>query len=231
MRCDECTTLLLADAYGELSPAEHARCEEHLAVCEACRAEMATLRATQKLLDLVPERHASLDLAALCLRIAARERRHRRAWRYGLVAMGTAAVLLLAFVQWRLRFDVEPGRLVVAWRSASLPAPVDPADAPRATSPTVAIENTATEAKRQAATYRDWDFATAGEGADLYAFAAARRNRGWADARRPTTSDASPPKTSSMNAEIERRSPNYTDLRRAILEEGLFAPVGIPHGA
>jgi hypothetical protein len=115
MSCQEILDQLPLLIYGELDSDEAAACRRHLAHCRACRAELAAIERTHHLLDRAPVQRSQVDLAAVCLRIAARERRGRSIRRiaYGVTAAAAAIALLLA-----LRFlnlAVEPGRLVVAW--------------------------------------------------------------------------------------------------------------------
>jgi hypothetical protein len=129
MHCQELNDRLLLLAYDDLDPQERARCEEHLVGCPACREELAALRDTQRLLDLAPERQTQIDLAAVCLRIAARERRSRIFWRWGLGVAGIAASVAAVVCLSSFDVAIEPGRVVVAWQQRA-PAPAESAAAP-----------------------------------------------------------------------------------------------------
>ena len=129
MRCQELTELILLLAYDELEVADEARVQEHLAGCPACRAELSALRGTQQLLDLAPARQTQVDLAAVCLRIANRERRSRTLWRWSLGITSLAASLLALASVRLLHLEFAPGRMVVAWQQPA-PVPAEPAAAP-----------------------------------------------------------------------------------------------------
>ncbi len=125
MSCQETLDQLPLLIYDELDADEAAACRRHLAGCPACRAELAALERTHGLLDRAPVHQSQVDLAAVCLRIAARERRGRSLRRivYGVTALAAAIALMLAMRF--LNLAVEPGRLVVAWT----PREIHPASA------------------------------------------------------------------------------------------------------
>ena len=131
MRCDELIDRLSLLAYAELDPCETARCHEHLAECATCRAEWAAVRKVLGSLDQVPPYDAQLDLAAVCLRMAAREQRVRRQRRVIVVVASLAAGVLLALSLRAVHVSVEPGRMVLAWqpppRRPSAPSVADDA--------------------------------------------------------------------------------------------------------
>ncbi|HEY1599098.1 MAG TPA: zf-HC2 domain-containing protein [Pirellulales bacterium] len=129
MRCQELSELILLLVYDELGVADQALVEEHLASCPACRAELSALQATQRLLDLTPARQTQVDLAAVCLRIADRERRSRAWRRWGLGVTSLAASLVALAAVRLLHVEFAPGHVVVAWRQPS-PVPPEPAEAP-----------------------------------------------------------------------------------------------------
>ncbi|HEX9287969.1 MAG TPA: zf-HC2 domain-containing protein [Anaeromyxobacteraceae bacterium] len=127
MTHETCRERLVDLAYGELSRREAAEAEQHLAGCDACRAErdrLAATRAAMARLDAppAPERGDAVLLAAA--RKAAEERRRDSfslalgAFGYKLAA-GTAFAVVAVF-------------LVVNWKSALRPPTEDAAPAPAA---------------------------------------------------------------------------------------------------
>jgi len=121
MRCDELIAYLPQLAYDELAAHEAALCQQHLADCPACRAELASVQQALGLLDRVPAYDAQLDLAAVCLRMATRQRRQRRQRRVVLGVVAAAAGVLLAFFLRTFDVAVEPGRMVLAWHQQQRP--------------------------------------------------------------------------------------------------------------
>ncbi len=116
MRCEQWSERLLLLAYDELPAAEAAEVERHVAGCAVCRQRLDELRDTQRLLDLAPARVAQVDLAKVCLRLAARERLavSQRRWAWGAMAIA-ASVAVLAAVRF-LDVNLEPGRVTIAWQ-------------------------------------------------------------------------------------------------------------------
>jgi hypothetical protein len=120
MRCHEVLDQLPLLVYEELSAEEAAECRQHLDACPTCRAELSTLGQVRAALDRAPQRQVQVDLAAVCLRIVARQHRER-AWRRMALGITAAAAALLALASLRLlHIAIEPGRLTVAW-PAKLP--------------------------------------------------------------------------------------------------------------
>ena len=98
--CRECGRMLSAYLDQELSPPRVNELEAHLAVCQQCRAELASLRATvDTLLALqVPELRQGLD-ALIMRRIAEREQKPLRRLvpaSLGMATLGLAIGVLLA---------------------------------------------------------------------------------------------------------------------------------------
>ncbi len=89
---------------GEVTPAERARIEAHLATCEACRRELIQLRRVVSLLHSVPMAPAPRSFA-LTPRMAPAPRRWWRLSEYAPVAAAVAASLFLVvlFADLRLR--------------------------------------------------------------------------------------------------------------------------------
>jgi hypothetical protein len=104
MTHEELQGRLLDLAYGELSPREAREVEAHAASCEACRAELARIQGTRRVMSALPvepapERGERVLVAAA--REAAGRRRERGPvprwlWRGALVALPVAAVLAVS---------------------------------------------------------------------------------------------------------------------------------------
>jgi len=101
----------------ELSTVERAAVEAHLAGCDACRAELASLQALFTALDVLQPEALAADLTPIVLRGMAAERR-RTAWRRRVswlvpALQGTAVVLLLVFGRSALvtRYSELTGRI------------------------------------------------------------------------------------------------------------------------
>lgn len=112
MTCTETRVLLPLHAYGDLSPAERANVETHLAECAACRVEAAALTCVRRGLDAMPPPAIAVDLAQLYRRETDRQRRVTRRWRVAALVGVAASVLVLVS-----RVDVRMGKaqLVVRW--------------------------------------------------------------------------------------------------------------------
>jgi hypothetical protein len=150
MTHEELRDRLLDLAYGELPRREARRVEEHAASCEACRAELARIRDTRRVMSALPDEQPAPGGAERILIAAAREAVRGRAprprfprWLWG-GAVAAASVAAVVAVSYRL-LELRPGPLEREGRDALLgdspyaraPAP-PPADAPRGASPRVA---------------------------------------------------------------------------------------------
>jgi hypothetical protein len=220
--CRELSDQLLRLAYDDLDPADRAGCEEHLAGCPDCRAEWAALRNTQRLLDLAPERQTQIDLAAVCLRVAARERRSSLLWRVGLGVAGIAASIAAILCISIFDIDVQPGRVVVAWRH-SAPAPAEPgrnrADIEVAAQKQTAGQQTDEPLGRigtGAASFTDLQTALLDWEGRTLATGAFRSRRALSHANWNVMRYAQPV---SDAARVSERAATYGDLRRDLLEE------------
>lgn len=95
MDCTSAKELIPVFVDGELSGEKGKRLEEHLGACEACRDELAALRATMSALDAWPGIDPRLGYADLRARIEQRQ----AGWRFPLLrpaprwAVGTALFL------------------------------------------------------------------------------------------------------------------------------------------
>jgi hypothetical protein len=104
---------LLELAYGELSPPETREVEAHVAGCDACRAALARMTETRRIMSALPE-EAAPAAGERALLDAAREAVRRRAppprrrARFWGASVALAAVLAVAAVSYRL-LVLEPG--------------------------------------------------------------------------------------------------------------------------
>ncbi|HWA99663.1 MAG TPA: anti-sigma factor [Pirellulales bacterium] len=135
MRCDEIIDLLPLLVYDELSAEEAATCRQHLEACPTCAAELSSLRQVHGVLDHASQQQVQIDLAAVCLRIVAREHRQRIGRRVALGGAAVAAALLVVVSLRLLNIAVEPGRVTLAWSGGAwqpTPAasPLDDAPSP-----------------------------------------------------------------------------------------------------
>jgi hypothetical protein len=135
---------LLDLAYGELSGREARAVEAHAASCEACRAELARIRETRRLMSALPDEAPAADgeriLLAAARQVAdARTPRRRLApWLWGATAAAFSLVAVAA-VSYRI-MAMRPGPLeppdsdaLLGGSYASPPPPAAPApgEAPR----------------------------------------------------------------------------------------------------
>jgi anti-sigma factor RsiW len=112
MKCHEINELLPLHLYGDLSDAERAAVEAHLARCPECRAELAALEAVRKELDVPPPALRGVDVAAIYRAESDRLRRRSKRWRAAAAIAAIAATVLFAL---RLEMRAERGQLVVRW--------------------------------------------------------------------------------------------------------------------
>ncbi len=104
MTHEELRERLLDLAYGELSPRDARKIEEHAASCEACRAELGRIRETRRLMSALPEEPAPAKGERI-LFAAARGAAPRPGprmlppWLWGgsLVAVSLAAIVAVSF--------------------------------------------------------------------------------------------------------------------------------------
>ncbi len=116
MTHEELRERLLDLAYGELSPRDARKVEEHAASCEACRAELGRIRETRRLMSALPEEPAPAEGERILL-AAARGAAGRRGarilppWLLGgsLVAVSLAAIVAVSFRVASMR-PRSPGR-------------------------------------------------------------------------------------------------------------------------
>jgi hypothetical protein len=106
MTHEELRDRLLDLACGELSPRDAREVEEHAASCEGCRAELASMRGTRRVMaalpvEPAPERGERILVAAA--RDAVRARTPRRAWPRWLWVAPVAAASLATVVAMSLR--------------------------------------------------------------------------------------------------------------------------------
>lgn len=138
MTHEELRDRLLDLAYGELPRRVARRVEEHAASCEACRAELARIRDTRRLMSALPDEPAP-EGGERILVAAAREAARGRAptrrpsrWLWG-GAVAAASVAAVVAVSYRL-LELRPGPLARDGRDALLgDSPYARAPAPGAT--------------------------------------------------------------------------------------------------
>lgn len=113
---EELRERLLDLAYGELSPRDARKVEEHAASCEACRAELGRIRETRRLMSALPEEPAPAEgerilLAAARGAAGSRGARILPPWLWGgsLVAVSLAAIVAVSFRVASMR-PRSPGR-------------------------------------------------------------------------------------------------------------------------
>ncbi len=116
MNCADAKLILVDLLYGELNAAEATSAREHLAECASCRQELARLESSREQLNRVTERPVRIDLARLCLRGAEQWERSRRRWRRIGYAAAAAVILIGIFVARQVRFEVQDGQMLIAWR-------------------------------------------------------------------------------------------------------------------
>lgn len=114
-------TELGAYVLGALEPAERRAVEDHVAHCDTCRNELASLSGLPPLLDRLTVEEATADLAGVSAELAARGRRaaadehvrlrrHLQRWRLAAVAATLAAVVAVVG-SWQ-PWEASPDRLV-----------------------------------------------------------------------------------------------------------------------
>lgn len=119
MNCAEVLDRLALLVYGDLSVAETALVEAHLADCASCRTKRSELDRVRLALDSVPVRNLQINMNALYQRLAGREVSRARRWRRAALAIATAAAaLLIALVGFRLHVRVQKHELLVRWGEA-----------------------------------------------------------------------------------------------------------------
>src|SRR5262245_53757261 len=125
MTCADCRDLLPLHLYDELSEADRAAADAHLAGCEACRAELDALTRTRAALDIGPMAAAAVDLNQIFRSEAQRQQRATRRWRVVALAGLAAAVLVLAL---RLDIRADARQVTIRWGSPPVapPAPIPP---------------------------------------------------------------------------------------------------------
>ncbi len=140
MTHEELREQLLDLACGELAPRAARQVEEHAASCEACRSELAGMRATRRLMSALPEEPAPSGGERILL-AAAREAASRREprrmfapwlWRASVAAIALAAVAGVSYRVMSLRPDApgreDPDALLGEPRYARAPQPAPAAE-------------------------------------------------------------------------------------------------------
>ena len=122
MSCNQATENLIEFVYGELSAAEAAAIESHLAECHVCRREFDELAQSIELLDRVAETPpvtAPIEPARIFAAVHRRQTVGARRWRLAAIAAAAAAVLIAVVSVGVRRIDVYTTHLVIRWSDAS----------------------------------------------------------------------------------------------------------------
>ena len=98
MNCSDSKQLIMEYLDGELAPAEKQRLDEHLAGCEACRAELAEQERVIHAVRTLPRVAAPPELDARVAAMIARENSPANRWRQWLFRYGAMAASLLIVV-------------------------------------------------------------------------------------------------------------------------------------
>jgi Putative zinc-finger len=119
MNCEEASQRMIEAVYGELPAQLQASFQEHLGGCSDCRLTYERLAQTDKLLDLVSDGTAQVDLSRLYRAAAVRNRQSSTRWRRLAVAAAALLIVAGALAVWRGQIEVGPDRLVISWRGAT----------------------------------------------------------------------------------------------------------------
>ena len=123
MNCTELRERLPELLYGELTPEAASVVEQHVANCEACRAEYQALHRLRQRLDAVPAPKVQVDVPRLFRQAAdVQEQRVRRWRRLTLAAGGLAAAVFLVLIL-RLEVRVDAHQVVLTWNSTAAGVP------------------------------------------------------------------------------------------------------------
>src|SRR5579859_6182208 len=115
MTCADYRDLLPLHLYGDLSDSDRENVDAHLAVCAACRAELAALERTRAALNSAPVPTTSVDLNWIYRNESERQRRAARRWRIAALA-GLAAAVLVLISRLDIRMDLR--QITVRWGPA-----------------------------------------------------------------------------------------------------------------
>lgn len=124
--CQEIKEQLSAYIDGQLTSSEKSSIEEHLAFCKPCQEELASLRATKRILGHMPSAAASRSFAIVSYRPA------RRVPAFDFLRLATAVVAILLIL-------VGLGDFWNVYPKAPLPAPPAPVTAPLSTPPATPV--------------------------------------------------------------------------------------------
>jgi anti-sigma factor RsiW len=149
MNCSEVRASLPLLLYDDLSPAEKALVEKHLADCPGCQREYRALQGVRQTLGLAAAPGVEIDLPQLYRRAAERQERRLRRWRrLALAAASVAALVGLLILGPHLEARFEAHQLVLRWGSAQEAATLVPA---RASEKTAALADLSSNAAAQGA--------------------------------------------------------------------------------
>ncbi len=100
---------MIEELYGEITPEDRRKLEEHLRVCPACAEKMKTLRATSQILQKWPDTEPQLNLTFIPEnKLTSRNRVRKFNFRklaYGFAGACAAVLLLLAIVNARFSYN------------------------------------------------------------------------------------------------------------------------------
>jgi predicted anti-sigma-YlaC factor YlaD len=130
MNCADVRDRLALLLYGDLSAAETALAEAHLADCVSCRTKRLELDRVRRALDSVPARNPQINMNALYQRLAERQLFRARRWRRTALAIAAAAAALLLVAALRLHVRVQKNELLVGWGETLETAPLSAARPP-----------------------------------------------------------------------------------------------------
>jgi hypothetical protein len=128
MNCTQVRTRLPELLYEDLPAADREQLKEHLARCQECRSEYASLQQVQQTLNTVPAPDISVDLPLLYRRVVDHQAQAGRRWRRFAFAVGGLAAAVILVLALRLEIRLGREQVVIRW-GASIPtvdATLDP---------------------------------------------------------------------------------------------------------
>jgi hypothetical protein len=133
MNCSQVRTRLPELLYEELPVAEREQLKEHLAQCQECRSDYASLQEVQQSLYRVSVPEISVNLPLLYRRVADRQARAGRRWRRIALTVGALAAAVFLILVLRLEIRLGGEQLVIRWGPST--ASVEPITNPKSEPP------------------------------------------------------------------------------------------------